>query len=129
MGYRFLVVDRDTELTGSVEMMFSLLGHECRGIDNLKGIPKQFARFRPDIVFVEIRDDNMQVLQLLAKMRKKYSDRSWLSFLVLSHAYPMEDVKEWLHSTFSDGVVMKPYRVTTLLRLVERRIRKMQIVL
>ena len=129
MGFRFLVVDRDTELTGSVEMMFALLGHECQSIDNPKGLRKQFAKYRPNIVFLEIRDDNMRALDLLIKMRKKYSDRNWISFLVLSHAYPMDQVKEWLHATFSDGVVMKPYRVTTLLRLVERRIRKMQIVL
>jgi DNA-binding NtrC family response regulator len=129
MGYRFLVVDRDSELTGSVEMMFALLGHECRSIGNPKKIAKQFKQFKPNIVFVEVRDDSMQTLELLTKLRAKYSDQNWLSFLVLSHAYPMDQVKQWLADTFSDGVVMKPYRVTTLLRLVERRVRKMQIVL
>ncbi len=128
MGYRFLVVDRDSELTGSVEMMFSLLGHECRSIENPKKIAKQFSKYRPNVIFLEVRDDNLDVLHLLAKLRKKYSDQNWLSFLVLSHAYPMEQVKDWLTYTFSDGVVMKPYRVTTLVRLVERRVRKMQIV-
>lgn len=43
-------------------------------------------------------------------------------------AYPVPVVREWLEATCSDGVVMKPFRVTTVLRLVEERIQRMKIV-
>lgn len=129
MGYRFLVIDRDVEMAGSVEMMLSVLGHECRSSADFKDLGRELKKFEPQIVFYEVQEDRPRVIEHLVDLRVKYAEQSWLTFLLLNEPQPVPVVREWLEATCSDGVVMKPFRVTTVLRLVEERIQRMKIVL
>jgi PleD family two-component response regulator len=127
MAYRFLVVDQDADMAGSIEMMLSVLGHECHAVTDYKSLGRELRRFEPQIVFYEVQDERPRALEHLVDLRIKYADKSWLSFLLLNLPYPVPVVREWLEATCSDGVVMKPFRVTTVLRLVEERIQRMKI--
>jgi DNA-binding response OmpR family regulator len=129
MPYRFLVVDSDVEMAGSVEMMLSVLGHECRCIADFKDLGRELRRFRPQIVFYEIQEERPRMVEHLAGLRLKHAEQNWLSFLLLNLPHSVPEVRDWLEETCSDGVVMKPFRVTTVLRLVEERIERMKIVL
>jgi DNA-binding NtrC family response regulator len=129
MPYRFLVVDSDADMAGSVEMMLSVLGHECRSISDYRDLGRELKRFQPQIVFYEVQEERPRVVEHLSRLRLKHAEQSWMSFLLLNTPHPVPEVREWLEETCSDGVVMKPFRVTTVLRLVEERIQRMKIVL
>jgi len=129
MGYRVLVVDRDAEMCGSVELMLAVLGHQCFCTDDYKATAKMLKRHEPQIVFYEVPVDKPKVMQHLVDLRRRFSERNWLSFLLLNRPHPVAEVRQWMELSVSDGVLMKPFRVSTVVRLVEERIDRMKIVL
>lgn len=115
---KILIIDDDSAACGYLEEFFAMRKCTVQTAQSGKDGLKAVKSFRPDIVLLDYRMDDLNGIEVLKKIKEKKPDQSVIMITVASEPDVMEEAKK----LGADDFIKKPFSMKYLEGTVSKKV-------
>ncbi|MCK5450637.1 MAG: response regulator [Candidatus Omnitrophica bacterium] len=119
--FKILIVDDEQKITTSLKNFFSLRGYDVTGVFSGKEALEKFETERPEIVFLDIKMQEVDGLQVLREIRKKDANTK----VIIISAWDEPETRKEAQKIGYDAFLVKPFSVERLEKVALEKIQEL----
>ena len=115
---KILVVDDDHDFLESLQLVFFEEGHQAYPVSNGYDAVAQYKKFRPDIVFLDIKMPGIDGYETFMQIKKHDPGAR----IVLMSGYMLDVIKYSDVEKSATGTISKPIQLDELKKIIRRHV-------